>query len=346
MANIDDLVCPHIKEFSRYQSAKNDVTKLNAENKIFLDANENPFGNHNRYPDPYQVKLKKRIGKIKDIPPGQIFLSNGSDEIIDLLFKVFCVPGSDNVMIFDPTFEMYETSAQINNSGIIKIPLTESFHINLDDVKHHLTDPSLKLIFICSPNNPTGNTFRSHTIQYLLENFDGIIVLDEAYIDFSQTTSWLDSLPEYTNLIILQTLSKAWGLANLRLGMAFADPAIIHYLNKVKPPYNISSVIQQMALDRLDNTNSLRKQIGTILSERKRVADALDKIDIIKTVYPSNSNFLLVEVDNADRIHSALIDRRIIVRNRSKQVGQCLRITIGTPDENDLLISTLNKIDK
>lgn len=247
-------------------------------------------------------------------------------------------------MVFDPTFGMYETSARINNIELVKLGLSDSFDINLEDVIPYLTDPSLKLIFICSPNNPTGNIISPKTIRYLLENFEGILIIDEAYIDFSSTQSWKYAMEGYENLVILQTLSKAWGMAGLRIGMAFSNPLIIKYMNKVKMPYNLSSLAQKRALERLSNTGKFRDRINTILAERERVAQALAELDVVKKVHPSQTNFLLVEVKDADHIHSQLARQNIVVRNRNKQVDQCLRISIGLPKENDLLISELKKI--
>jgi histidinol-phosphate aminotransferase len=341
MADINDLVRPHIKNLEPYSSAR---SEMNAGNGVFLDANENPYGTFNRYPDPSHNELKKRISELKDVPLNHIFLGNGSDEIIGLLFKIFCNPASDKVLVFDPTFGMYETSARINNVELVKVKLSESFDINVDDVKPFLADSSFKLVFICSPNNPTGNIISPEAIRYLLENFEGILIIDEAYIDFSSTRSWKHALRDHENLVVLQTLSKAWGMAGVRVGMAFANPQIINYLSKVKPPYNLSSLAQKVALERLNDIDSFRKQMSIILEERKRLAKELVKLGAVKNVYPSQTNFLLVEVDDVDRVYHRLVHRNIVVRNRSRQVDQCLRITIGSPEENDLLISALKKI--
>lgn len=346
MVDIEDLVCPHIKELSPYSSARDEISGVNAENGVFLDANENPYGPFNRYPDPYQNRLKNKISELKGVTEKQIFPGNGSDEIIDLLFKVFCISGSDKVMIFEPTFGMYQTSARINNIGLVPVELTDSFEINLDEVAAHLDDSGLKMIFICSPNNPTGNTFSRSTIQYLLENFHGIVIVDEAYIDFSSTVSWSQSVNDYPNLVVLQTLSKAWGMAGFRLGTAFSNSNIINYLNKVKMPYNISSLTQKKAIERLDDRETFRDQIDTLLKERKRVAAELDKLNIVEKVYPSETNFILLEVKDANELHSQLARQNIVVRNRSKQVDQCLRITIGRPEENDQLLTTLKQISE
>jgi histidinol-phosphate aminotransferase len=341
MVDIDNLVCSHIKNLQPYSSAR---SEMNADDGIFLDANENPYGNFNRYPDPSHNRLKERLAELKNIPSEQIFLGNGSDEIIDLLFKVFCNPATDKVLTFDPTFGMYETSARINNVELVRAELSESFDINIDEVKPFLTDSAIKLIFICSPNNPTGNVISTEAIQYLLKNFEGILVIDEAYIDFSSTRSWKHAIEEHGNLVVLQTLSKAWGLAGLRIGMSLSNSLIIKYLRKVKAPYNLSSLAQEKALERLNDIDSFRKQMNTILTERGRVAQALEKMNLINKVYPSQANFLLVEVNNVSRIYNRLVRQNIVVRNRSKQVDQCLRITIGSPEQNDLLISELKKI--
>jgi histidinol-phosphate aminotransferase len=341
MISIDELVLPHIKKLQPYRSAR---SEMNAEEGVFLDANENPYGDFNRYPDPSHNKLKERIAELKNLPSEQIFLGNGSDEIIDLLFKVFCDPASDKVLTFDPTFGMYETSARINNVELIRVELSEAFDINIDYVKPFLSDSALKMIFICSPNNPTGNVINPETIQYLLENFEGILIIDEAYIDFSSTRSWKHAIKNYGNLVVLQTLSKAWGLAGLRIGIALSKPPAIKYLNKVKTPYNLSSLGQKKALQRLNDIDSFYEQMNTILTERSRMARGLERLNAVKKIYPSQTNFLLVEVDDVDGIYSRLVRRNIVVRNRSKQVDQCLRITVGSPEQNDLLLSELKKI--
>lgn len=341
MISIDELVLPHIKKLQPYRSAR---SEMNAEEGVFLDANENPYGDFNRYPDPSHNKLKERIAELKNLTSEQIFLGNGSDEIIDLLFKVFCDPASDKVLTFDPTFGMYETSARINNVELIRVELSEAFDINIDYVKPFLSDSALKMIFICSPNNPTGNVINPETIQYLLENFEGILIIDEAYIDFSSTRSWKHAIKNYGNLVVLQTLSKAWGLAGLRIGIALSKPPAIKYLNKVKTPYNLSSLGQKKALQRLNDIDSFYEQMNTILTERSRMARGLERLNAVKKIYPSQTNFLLVEVDDVDGIYSRLVRRNIVVRNRSKQVDQCLRITVGSPEQNDLLLSELKKI--
>ncbi len=342
MVEIEQLVRAHIKELIPYSSARNEFS---GDKGIFLDANENPYGDFNRYPDPYQRELKKEISSLKNIGTEQIFLGNGSDEIIDLLFRIFCKPESDKAMIFEPTFGMYATSARVNNVELIRMKLNEEFQISLDNaLKRRIQSVSTKLIFICSPNNPTGNLINPKEIEYLLSNFEGIVVIDEAYIDFSSSGSWIQVVENYPNLIVLQTLSKAWGLAGLRIGLAFADPEVIYYLNKVKLPYNISSANQQLALERLKNKKQYQKQVEAILAERDRVAEALVNFEAVEKIYPSDANFILVEVDNAEKVYEKLLRQGIVVRNRSKQVNNSLRITFGSPEENDLLINAFKNL--
>jgi histidinol-phosphate aminotransferase len=311
---------------------------------IFLDANENPFGSLNRYPDPYQRELKTSISRIKGIPQENIFLGNGSDEIIDLCFRIFCNPGTDKALTFTPTYGMYEVSAVINDVQLIKIPLSDDFQVEYKSVLPELKDPALKLIFICSPNNPTGNAMIGFEIESIISGFDGIVIIDEAYIDFSDQRSFKTLINRYNNLIVMQTFSKAMGLAAARVGMAFMDPSIVLYFNKMKPPYNISTLNQDAALKSLEHIDLLKNRVSRIITERERLANALEKLSIIEKVYPSDSNFLLVKTRNADMIYSELIDNKIIVRNRNKMVPGCLRITVGTERENNRLLTVLQRI--
>jgi len=311
---------------------------------IFMDANENPYGNLNRYPDPYQKELKTAISKIKGITEEKIFLGNGSDEIIDLCFRIFCKPGTDKAMTFTPTYGMYEVSASVNDIMVVKIPLTDSFQIDLMKAEHWFSDKNLKLIFICSPNNPSGNSMNYSDVEYILSRFNGIVLIDEAYIDFSDSPSFIKMIDKYPNLIVMQTFSKAFGLAAVRVGMAFSNPANLQYFNKMKPPYNISTINQKAVLLKLGKTEQYKNQVLKIKKEKERLFVNLKKIKLTETVYPSDANFLLVKVKNAKYIYNTLVDKNIVVRNRSSVINNCLRITVGTRSENNKLIKALNTI--
>jgi len=339
MFDITKTVRANILNLEPYSSARDE---FEGSEGIFLDANENPFGDLNRYPDPFQKTLKEKLSEVKGIPAENIFLGNGSDEIIDVCFRVFCEPRKDKALTFVPTYGMYEVSAAINNVALTKVPLDDSFQIDTEDATPLLDDKSLKLIFICSPNNPTGNSIKA--VEYMIQNFSGIVVVDEAYIDFAASDSLVKKLDLYPNLIVLQTLSKAWGLAAVRLGIAYAGKDIIKYLNKVKPPYNISTPNQSAALTALQDipTFSLRREI--ILSEKDKMLTELQKLSFVLTVYPSDTNFFLVEVTDANAIYNQLIAGKIIIRNRTKIVKNCLRITIGCPAENKALLAELKNI--
>jgi histidinol-phosphate aminotransferase len=341
MIDIDKLVRENVIRLTPYSSARDE---FKGKTGIFLDANENPYGNLNRYPDPYQTGLKAKISAIKNIDAEKIFLGNGSDEIIDLSFRIFCNPGVDKVLTFLPTYGMYEVSASINDINIIKIPLNESFHIDLNNVKPWISDKNLKVIFICSPNNPTGNSMNYSDVEYIIANFKGIVIIDEAYIDFSDTPSFINMVDRYPNLIVMQTFSKSYGLAAARVGMAFSNPAIIKYFNKLKPPYNISKINQDAAIQRLDKDEKNKIQIRKIKKEKEKLSAELGKMKITEKVWPSDANFILVKVTDADHIYNTLVDKSIIVRNRSSIVDNCLRITVGTPSENNKLINVLKSI--
>ena len=341
MVNIKDIVRPNILTLNPYSSARDEFS---GDEGIFLDANENPFGNLNRYPDPYQKKLKRKLSDIKKIPVENIFIGNGSDEVIDLAFRIFCNPGKDKALTFTPTYGMYDIAAEINNVQLIKIPLNNTFQIDIKSVDKYLNNSSIKLIFICSPNNPTGNLINKTDIEYILDNFKGIVIIDEAYVDFSLSQSWITSIDKYPNLIVSQTFSKAWGLAAARVGVAYADKNIISFYNKVKPPYNVSELNQKKAIDSLCNIDDFKKKLQTILDEKKALQQALNKIDIVKNIYPSDANFLLVEVTDADYIYNSLVKQQIITRNRNNVVNNCIRITVGNPQENKLLVKALNAI--
>lgn len=342
--NLDNLVRENIKKMTAYSSARHEFTGIA---NIFLDANENSFGsplpeNYNRYPDPLQLKLKEKISSIKGVPVHNIFLGNGSDEAIDLLFRIFCVPGKDNVIIFPPTYGMYEVCAEMNDVKVKKVPLLENFQLDLEKIEENI-DSNTKLLFVCSPNNPTGNSINRNDIEVLLNNFDGLAVIDEAYINYAKQKTFITELTEYPNLIILQTLSKAWGLAGLRLGMAFGGEPIINYFNKVKYPYNINTATQQLAIEALGNISSVNNWTKTTIEQKEWLKDELRKFPFTQTVYPSDANFILVKMSDARKIYQYLSHKGIIIRDRSKIIlcDDCLRITIGIPDENKQLIEAL-----
>jgi histidinol-phosphate aminotransferase len=342
--NAEQLVRENIKQMKAYSSARDEFS---GEASIFLDANENSFGsplpvNYNRYPDPLQAAVKEKIAQIKGIPPKNIFLGNGSDEAIDLLFRVFCEPGLDNVIILPPTYGMYEVCAEMNNVKLKKIPLTASFQLNLEAIEEAI-DAHTKIIFVCSPNNPTGNSINRSDIEVLLNNFDGLVVIDEAYINYAKQKTFIAELTEYPNLVILQTFSKAWGLAALRLGMAFAGQPIINYLNKVKYPYNINLATQQLALEAFDGISKVNSWVKTTVEQREWLARQLSGLSMTEVVYPSDANFILVKMKDANDIYNSLAVKGIIVRDRSKVIlcDGCLRITVGTAEENQQLINEL-----
>jgi histidinol-phosphate aminotransferase len=342
--NLDSLVRENIKKMTAYSSARHEFSG-NA--RIFLDANENAFGSpleedYNRYPDPLQLSVKEKISKIKGVPPENIFLGNGSDEAIDLLFRIFCEPGKDNVIIFPPTYGMYEVCAEMNDVNPKKVPLTTDYQLDLDSIEEAI-DPFTKLIFICSPNNPTGNSINRPDIEVLLNNFEGLVVIDEAYINYAKQKTFIPELMEYPNLVILQTLSKAWGLAGLRLGMAFAGQPVIDFMNKVKYPYNINTATQQLVSSALDNIITVNDWIQIAVEQREWLRKELTKLPFTQAVYPSDANFLLVKMDGAKKIYDFLAAQGIIVRDRSKVIlcDDSLRITIGTPEENQLLTDAL-----
>jgi len=341
---IDALLRDNIKNLVPYSSARDEYQ---GEASVFLDANENAFGSpleqqFNRYPDPLQYALKKRLSEIKGLPVRNIFLGNGSDEAIDILFRCFCNPGVDNVIIVPPTYGMYQVSANINDVETRKVPLTEEFQLNLEGIAESI-DEHTKLIFICSPNNPTGNSINRDDVETLLANFNGVVVVDEAYINFSRQKTFIQELTEYANLVVLQTLSKAWGLAGLRVGMAFASEEIIEVMNKVKPPYNVNESSQQLALQALANVDQVNSWIKEILVQRDKLVLQLKDFDFVLDIYPSDANFILVKTTDAKGIYNFLVEKGIIIRDRSKVelCEGCLRITVGTPAENDILIRSL-----
>lgn len=339
---IQNLLRPNIASLQAYASARHE---FEGQAEVYLDANENPFDTgFNRYPDPLQSQLKAVIAQEKQVSANTIFLGNGSDEAIDLLFRIFCEPKQDKVILLPPTYGMYKVSADIADVEIIEVPLMENYQPNVEAILD-LVDDHCKLLFLCSPNNPTGNSFEEEKLIQLLQNFNGIVVIDEAYIDFAANISanqWLDRFP---NLVVLQTFSKAWGLAGIRLGMAFANTEIIDLFNKVKPPYNINQLTQEAALNALKNTAQTKDWINSIIHERKKLTKALDTMNFVEQVYPSDANFLLVKTKAPVKLYQYLIDQKIIVRNRSKVLlcEGCLRITVGTPEENQQLINALLK---
>jgi histidinol-phosphate aminotransferase len=349
MFNLDELLRPHIKALKPYASARDEYEGSDG---IFLDANENPYGSvtsekYNRYPDPHQRELKKRIGKIKNVPTNQIFLGNGSDEAIDLIYRLFCVPGKDNAIILPPTYGMYEVSAELNEVRLKKIPLTEDFQINTEGVLNAI-DEHTKIIWFCTPNNPTANDVDPKAIKSVMERFRGIVVVDEAYIDFTDNPSFTTMLDQYPNLIVLQTFSKAWGLAGLRLGMAFASKEIIHYLDKIKAPYNINLLTQKLVEESLISTVWKDNVVKRTIKSKEKLSERLEQISGVKKIYPSSANFLLVKIDKAKDLYHFLVNNKIIVRDRSsvKLCEDCLRISVGTEEENEALVEAIKKFNK
>lgn len=339
----------NILELKPYSSAR-DEFKGSAD--VFLDANENPFGspisegNYNRYPDPLQWKLKQEIAKVKLIPEKNIFIGNGSDEPIDILFRVFCEPGKDQILICPPTYGMYEVSANINDVKIQKVNLTEDFQLDVNGILDAI-EPKTKIIFICSPNNPSGNLMMEDDVKKVLRSFEGIVVIDEAYIDFAADWSFLNHRNEFPNLVILQTFSKAYGMAGLRIGMAFANEEIISIMNKVKAPYNLNQFSIEQATVAIANVGKVKSWVVEIQNSRFKIEEELMRLKIVEKVFPSESNFLLVKFKNSTEIYNALTKKGIVVRDRSSQVNcdNCLRITIGTSEENKTLLFELNKLD-
>jgi len=344
--SIQHLIRPSIKSLKPYASAR-DEFKGNKEHLTFLDANENPFENGiNRYPDPQQKELKAVISKLKNIPVEQILLGNGSDEVLDLLIRMFCEPNIDNILILPPTYGMYEVLANINAVEVLKINLSESTFQPQNTAVLNIANGNSKILFLCSPNNPTGNSFEADRVEFLLKNFKGIVVIDEAYIDFSNEESWLSRLKEFPNLVVVQTLSKAYGMAGIRLGMCFASEAIIATLNKIKPPYNINELTQISAIEQLQKADLVQSQIMSLINERELLVRSLDQVAFIKKIYPSNTNFVMIKVDDASKRYQQLIENGIVIRNRTTQplCENCLRLTIGTTEENMKLIETLKQL--
>lgn len=345
--DIQTIIRPTIKALKPYSSARDEFQGVPAD-MVFLDANENPFENGvNRYPDPQQGKLKAILSEIKNVPINNILLGNGSDEILDLIFRAFCEPNQDNVIILPPTYGMYEVLANLNAIKFIKVDLDDTFQPKVDAILNAANNNS-KILFLCSPNNPTANSFESSKIEKLITEFEGLVVIDEAYIDFSKEASWLSRLNEFPNLIVTQTLSKAYAMAGIRLGICYASAEIISILNMIKPPYNINELTQKKAIELLSIKDLASNQIRDILNERSILMAELKNITFVSKIYPSDANFILAKVDDANKRYDQLIKKGIVIRNRTTQAGceNCLRLTVGTFEENEKLVKTLLLISK
>lgn len=344
--DLNNLVRDNIKKLKPYSSARSEFSGVA---QVFLDANENAFGSpltkwYNRYPDPLQWELKRKIGTIKNVASENILLGNGSDECIDLLIRAFCDPQRDNIIICPPTYGMYEVYAHINDVQLKEVPLLANFQLNIEELENAI-DANTKLVFFCSPNNPTGNNMDREDIEMVLNNFDGLVVIDEAYINYSRYRSFVSDLKDYPNLVVMQTFSKAWGLAALRLGMNFASTGIIDILNKIKPPYNINQATQELAMKALDHLEDVNTMIKETVREREDLVKSLAQLPLVQKVYPSDANFVLAKMTDATAVYNYLKEKGIIVRNRSNVIlcEDCLRITVGTPKENTQLIEALKK---
>ncbi|MFZ9046343.1 MAG: histidinol-phosphate transaminase [Cyclobacteriaceae bacterium] len=348
MSRIKSWVRPHLLDLMPYSSARDEYSDSSG---IFLDANENAFGSAgggewNRYPDPYQFRLKEKISELKDIKAEHVFLGNGSDEPIDLLIRAFCEPGRDKIASFSPTYGMYAVSAGIHEIQHLQFPLDNEFNFNVDDINFDALH-GVKIFFLCSPNNPSGNLLDSYEIEKLLSRLNCLVVIDEAYIDFAPEVTWLKQIEQYDNLVVLQTFSKAWGLAAYRLGVAYANPDLITILNKIKAPYNLNGPIQQLALGALDRSEEVKEWVERIQEQRSYLEEALPKLSIIEKVYPSDANFLLVKFKDSEKVFEYMLSQKIILRDRSSQPGceGCLRITVGTLSENQVLMTKLTEFE-
>lgn len=343
--DLNNLIRKNIQQMKAYSSARDEYKELQSD-MVFLDANENPFDNSlNRYPDPQQTALKALISHQKEVASDQILLGNGSDEVIDLIFRAFCEPNQDSILTLPPTYGMYDVLANLNAIENIQVSLSSDFQLEVDAILAAI-QPQTKLLFICSPNNPSGNTVDRRAIERILKSFEGLVVIDEAYIDFTEENSWTQFLNVYPNLIVTQTLSKAYGLAGIRLGICYASKEIIAVLNKIKPPYNINTLTQDAALKALENTRSVEAQVETLLKERSRLIDAFKLIPFVIKIYPTEANFILIKVDDANKRYNEFINNGVVVRNRSSQLycKNCLRITVGTPAENAQLLTLLKTL--
>ncbi len=346
------LLRAHLRDFRPYTSARHEIPQ--EAKTIFMDANENALGSPlepllNRYPDPLQNKLKRRIASLKHVDEKNIFLGNGSDEAIDLLVRAFCEPSQERIVLMPPTYGMYEVAARMNNIGIEKIPLLTNFQMDIQNIMRKMEGQNdIKIIFICSPNNPTGNVMNAEDVEKLLKTFGGLVIVDEAYIDYSRRQSWLNRLDAFPNLVVLQTFSKAWGLARIRLGMAFGQPQLIAILNQIKYPYNVSGLTQETALSALNHVHRVQEMIQTTLAQRDWLQRELSQLSSVEQVFPSQTNFLLLKVKNAGRVYGYLLQKGIVVRNRSgiMHCPSCLRITVGTPAENKRLIESFKEMEK
>ncbi len=344
--DINNLIRSNVKKMKPYSSARDEFEDFETANMVFLDANENPFENGvNRYPDPQQMKLKRMLSKQKNIPINQILLGNGSDEVLDLIFRAFCEPNLDNIITLPPTYGMYGVLANINAIENQEVLLSDDFQPRVSEILDKV-NKNTKIIFLCSPNNPTGNSFSDESVVTLLQNFDGLVVIDEAYIDFSKKQSWLNELDEYPNLIITQTLSKAYGLAGIRLGICYASSRAIAVLNKIKPPYNVNELTQQKAVVRLQDENLIKNEINSIIKQKEELLKVLLDLNFIKKIYPTEANFILIKVDDATKRYNQLLEKGIVIRNRTTQplCENCLRLTIGTEEENKKLMDALKGI--
>jgi histidinol-phosphate aminotransferase len=344
--DLQKLVRENIRRLVPYSSARKEFAGAG---EIFLDANENSFGSplprdYNRYPDPLQLEIKEKIAVLQNVAASEIFIGNGSDEAIDLLFRIFCEPDADEAIICPPTYGMYQVSAHINAVRTKEVFLTPDFQLNVQDIRKEFNKWT-KLLFVCSPNNPTGNSMRREAIIKIAETFRGIVVVDEAYIHFSNEKSLIEEIKNLPNLVVLQTFSKAWGLAGLRVGLAFANEEIIALFNKVKPPYNVSQIAQEAVLNALENRETVEKTIAAIITEREKLIESLEQFSFVKKIYPTDANFVLVKTTDADAIYKFLTGEKIVVRNRSnvELCEGCLRITVGTPRENESLLKSLEK---
>jgi histidinol-phosphate aminotransferase len=341
--DINTIVRENVKKLKPYSSARDEFEDFDTADMIFLDANENPYQNGvNRYPDPQQSSVKVVLGKMKNINPKQILLGNGSDEVLDLLFRAFCEPKIDNIISFPPTYGMYSVLANINAVENREVLLSNDFQPQVDKI-FEAVDANTKIIFLCSPNNPTGNSFSEESVRTLLEKFNGFIVIDEAYIDFSDKEGWLQKLDQYPNLIITQTLSKAYGLAGIRLGVCYASAEVISVLNKIKPPYNVNELTQLRALERLSDEVKIANEITSIIAQRTELLSVLNEVSFVEKIYPTEANFILIKVDDANKRYDELIAKGIVIRNRTTQplCENTLRLTIGTEEENKKLIEAL-----
>ncbi len=344
--NINNLVRENVKSMKPYSSARDEFEDFDTADMIFLDANENPFQNGvNRYPDPQQSSVKVVLAKQRNVNPNQILLGNGSDEVLDLIFRAFCEPKIDNVITLPPTYGMYSVLANINAVENREVLLSNDFQPQVEKILE-IVDENTKIIFLCSPNNPTANSFSTESVVKLLENFKGLVVIDEAYIDFSEKESWLAKIDEYPHLIITQTLSKAYGLAGIRLGICYGSPEVISVLNKIKPPYNVNELTQLRALERLNNPEKIKFEIASIIAQREELLKVLVDVKFVEKIYPTEANFILIKVDDANKRYDELIAKGIVIRNRTTQplCENTLRLTIGTEDENKKLMEALEKL--